>query len=93
LNSWRPDNDIIKSIGGSAVTLHIYTEDVDKVFNQAVNAGTTILMPVMKCFGETGTDSSKILLDIYGPLKIPLPIYFGNICILIYFGNHNVVNG
>ena len=27
------------SIGGTAVTLHIYTENVDKVFNQAVNAG------------------------------------------------------
>jgi PhnB protein len=38
------------SIGGTAVTLHIYTEDVDKVFNQAVNAGATIVMPVMDMF-------------------------------------------
>jgi PhnB protein len=30
-----------KSIGGSAVTLHIYTEDVDRLFNQAVDAGAT----------------------------------------------------
>ena len=27
-----------KSIGGTAVTLHIYTEDVDKIFNQAVKS-------------------------------------------------------
>ena len=65
LSSWRPDNDIIKSIGGSAVTLHIYTEDVDKVFNQAVNAGATIVMPVMDMFWG----------DRYGQLKDP----FGHI--------------
>jgi PhnB protein len=54
-----------KSIGGSAVTLHIYTEDVDKVFNQAVNAGATIVMPVMDMFWG----------DRYGQLKDP----FGHI--------------
>jgi PhnB protein len=27
-----------KSIGGTSVTLHIYAEDVDKIFNQAVEA-------------------------------------------------------
>ena len=53
------------SIGGSAVTLHIYTEDVDKVFNQAVNAGATIVMPVMDMFWG----------DRYGQLKDP----FGHI--------------
>ena len=54
-----------KSIGGSAVTLHIYTEDVDKVFNQAVNAGATIVMPVMDMFWG----------DRYGQLQDP----FGHI--------------
>jgi PhnB protein len=54
-----------KSIGGSAVTLHIYTEDVDKVFNQAVNAGATIVMPVMYMFWG----------DRYGQLQDP----FGHI--------------
>lgn len=53
-----------KSIGGTAVTLHIYTEDVDKIFNQAVNAGATIVMPVMDMFW-----------DRYGQLRDP----FGHI--------------
>jgi PhnB protein len=39
-----------KSIGGSAVTLHIYTEDVDRLFKQAVDAGATVVMPVMDMF-------------------------------------------
>jgi PhnB protein len=54
-----------KSIGGSAVTLHIYTEDVDKVFNQAVDAGATNIMPVMNMFWG----------DRYGQVKDP----FGHI--------------
>jgi uncharacterized glyoxalase superfamily protein PhnB len=53
------------SIGGTAVTLHIYTEDVDKVFNQAVNAGATIVMDVMDMFWG----------DRYGQLRDP----FGHI--------------
>ncbi|HEU4443400.1 MAG TPA: VOC family protein [Nitrososphaeraceae archaeon] len=63
--SRRCNNGVIKSIGGSSVTLHIYTEDVDKVFNQAVNAGATIVMPVMDMFWG----------DRYGQLKDP----FGHI--------------
>jgi PhnB protein len=39
-----------KSIGGSAVMLHIYTEYVHRVFNQAVAAGATVVMPVMDTF-------------------------------------------
>src|SRR3989440_8299286 len=31
-----------QSIGGSPVSLMIYLEDVDSVFNQAVNAGATV---------------------------------------------------
>jgi PhnB protein len=38
------------SIGGTAVTLHIYTEDVDRVFNQAISAGATVVMPIMDAF-------------------------------------------
>jgi PhnB protein len=53
------------SIGGSAVTLHIYTEDVDRVFNQAVSAGATVVMPLMDAFWG----------DRYGQLKDP----FGHI--------------
>lgn len=40
-----------KSIGGSAVTLHLYTEDVDKAFKlQAVAACATVTMPEMDMF-------------------------------------------
>jgi PhnB protein len=49
------------TIGGTAVTLHIYTEDVDKVFNQAVSAGATVVMPLMDAFWG----------DRYGQLKDP----------------------
>jgi PhnB protein len=54
-----------KSIGGTAVMLHIYTEDVDKVFNQAISAGATIVMPIMDAFWG----------DRYGQLSDP----FGHI--------------
>ena len=54
-----------KSIGGTAVMLYIYTEDVDKVFNQAISAGATIVMPVMDAFWG----------DRYGQLSDP----FGHI--------------
>jgi PhnB protein len=54
-----------RSIGGTAVTLHIYTEDVDRVFNQAMSAGATVVMPVMDAFWG----------DRYGQLKDP----FGHI--------------
>ncbi len=52
-----------KSIGGSAVTIHLYTEDVDKVFNQAVSAGATVVMPVMDMFWG---DRYGQLVDPYG---------------------------
>ncbi len=50
-----------KSIGGSAVTLHIYTEDVDKAFNQAVAAGANVTMPLTDMFWG----------DRYGQLEDP----------------------
>ena len=52
-----------KSIGGSAVTLHLYTEDVDKAFNQAVAAGATVTMPVMDMFWG---DRYGQLMDPFG---------------------------
>lgn len=39
-----------KSVGGSSVVLHLYTEDADAVFNRAVNAGCTVRMPVTDMF-------------------------------------------
>ena len=35
-----------KSIGGSPVTISVYVEDVDEVFDRAVRAGATALRPV-----------------------------------------------
>ncbi len=35
------------TIGGSATSLHLYVDDADKIFNQAVDAGAKIVMPIM----------------------------------------------
>jgi PhnB protein len=35
-----------KSVGGTPVTLHVYVEDVDSVFDRAVQAGAKALRPV-----------------------------------------------
>lgn len=39
-----------QSLGGSSVSIHIYAEDVDARFNQAVAAGATVVMPVMDMY-------------------------------------------
>ncbi len=39
-----------QSLGGSPVTLYTYVRDVDKLFDQAVAAGATVVMPVMDAF-------------------------------------------
>ncbi len=39
-----------QSIGGSAVTLHIYTENADAAFERAVAAGATVTMPLADQF-------------------------------------------
>jgi PhnB protein len=52
-----------KSIGGSSVMMHLYTEDVDRVFNQAISAGGTAIMPVMDMFWG---DRYGQLIDPYG---------------------------
>lgn len=51
------------SIGGTAVTLHLYVDDADKIFNQAVNAGAKITMPIMDAFWG---DRYGCVLDPYG---------------------------
>ena len=38
------------SLGNSPVTIHLYVEDVDKLFNQAVAAGAKVVVPVMDQF-------------------------------------------
>jgi PhnB protein len=50
-----------QTVGGTPVTIHLYVEDVDNVFNQAVAAGAQVIMPVMDCFWG----------DRYGQLSDP----------------------
>jgi PhnB protein len=38
------------SIGGTPVTIHVYVEDADTVFNQAVAAGAEVRMPLENAF-------------------------------------------
>jgi PhnB protein len=52
-----------KSLGGSPVSLMIYVEDVDTVFNRAVDAGATVKEAVSdKFYG----DRSGTLVDPFG---------------------------
>jgi PhnB protein len=44
------DNRSPKAIGGTSVTIHAYVEDVDSVFNAAVEAGAKELRPVENQF-------------------------------------------
>lgn len=50
-----------QSLKGTPVILHIYTEDVDKLFNRAVSAGAKVTMPVGDQFWG----------DRYGQLEDP----------------------
>jgi PhnB protein len=49
------------TLGGSPVSLYIYVKNVDKAFEQAVNAGATVEMPVADMFWG----------DRYGAVKDP----------------------
>jgi uncharacterized glyoxalase superfamily protein PhnB len=50
-----------QSLNGTPVNLHVYVKNVDKVFDQAVKAGATAVMPVMDMFWG----------DRYGQVKDP----------------------
>lgn len=50
-----------QSLGGSPVVLNVYMDDIDKVFNQAVAAGATVIMPLANQFWG----------DRYGQVKDP----------------------
>ncbi len=52
-----------KSLGGSPVSLMIYIEDVDTVFNQAVEAGATVKETLTDKFYGDRSDS---LIDPFG---------------------------
>jgi len=51
------------TIGGTAVTLYLYVEDADKIFNQAVQAGAKVTMPIMDAFWG---DRIGSVVDPYG---------------------------
>lgn len=51
------------SLGGTPVTVHIYVEDVDTVFNQAVAAGAKVRMPLADMFWG---DRYGVLTDPFG---------------------------
>ena len=38
------------TVGGTSTTIHLYVEDSDKVYNQAVQAGAKPAMPMMDAF-------------------------------------------
>jgi uncharacterized glyoxalase superfamily protein PhnB len=52
-----------ETLGGSSVTLHLYVEDVDAMFDKALDAGATAIMPVQDCFWG---DRYGILADPFG---------------------------
>ena len=52
-----PDMGVVgpKTVGGSPVTIHVYVEDVDAVFDRALKAGAVVLRPVEdKFYGDRG---------------------------------------
>ena len=52
-----------QTIGGTPVTLHVYVEDVDAAFNQAVAAGAQVRMPLADMFWG---DRYGVLADPFG---------------------------
>ena len=60
-----PDHNALgpKSLKGSPVTIHLYVQDVDAVFNQAVAAGAKSTMPVTDMFWG---DRYGLLEDPFG---------------------------
>jgi PhnB protein len=54
-----------KTLLGSPVTIHLYVEDVDAIFRQAVSAGATVVRPVQNMFYG---DRSGGLSDPFGHL-------------------------
>jgi PhnB protein len=39
-----------QKLGGTSINLNLYTENVDRIFKQAVDAGATVLMPLANQF-------------------------------------------
>ena len=52
-----------QSIGGTPVTLHLYVDDVDKLWQRAVSAGAKVTMPLADMFWG---DRYGVLTDPFG---------------------------
>jgi PhnB protein len=52
-----------QALGGSAVVVHLYVEDADKVFKKALKAGATAAMPIADMFWG---DRYGLLVDPFG---------------------------
>jgi uncharacterized glyoxalase superfamily protein PhnB len=52
-----------QSLGGTPITLHLFVEDCEKLFTQAVAAGATVLMPLAVQFWG---DRYGIVTDPFG---------------------------
>jgi uncharacterized glyoxalase superfamily protein PhnB len=65
LNDEMPEFGALSPLanGGSGVTIHIYTEDVDSAYNRAISAGAQVKMPVMDQFWG---DRYGMVTDPYG---------------------------
>jgi uncharacterized glyoxalase superfamily protein PhnB len=65
LHDELPDQDLLSPLGygGTGITLHLYVDDVDSVFNRAVESGAIVRMPVQDCFWG---DRYGILTDPFG---------------------------
>ena len=53
----------LQALGGSAVAVHLYVEDADKVFKKALKAGATVAMPIADMFWG---DRYGLLVDPFG---------------------------
>lgn len=51
------------TIGGTSVTIHVYVEDADKIFKQAIDSGAVVTMPIMDAFWG---DRYGMVIDPYG---------------------------
>jgi uncharacterized glyoxalase superfamily protein PhnB len=60
-----PEHGEVSPLGGqtTGVKLHLYVEDIDLMFQAAVDAGATVIMPVQDCFWG---DRYGILVDPFG---------------------------
>ncbi len=65
LNDEMPEFGALSPLanGGSGVTIHIYTQDVDAAFNRAVSAGAKVGRPLMDQFWG---DRYGVVSDPYG---------------------------